>query len=112
MGLSLAEMGAKVLNTADGRAKTALSLQYAQAWQKARAAGNMLEIGTAPAPDHPARPEAPRLCAPKDVAKRKPGSPEGRIALLHAVAHYLICRNSSRSNGWGSGYDYDHCEWE
>ena len=87
MGLSLAEMGANVLNTADGRAKTALSLQYAQAWQKARAEGNMLEIGTAPAPDHPARPEAPRLCAPKDVAKRKPGSLEGRIALLHAVAH-------------------------
>jgi uncharacterized ferritin-like protein (DUF455 family) len=87
MGLSLAEMGANVLNTADGRAKTALSLQYAQAWQKARAEGNMHEIGTAPAPDHPARPEAPRLCAPKDVAKRKPGSPEGRIALLHAVAH-------------------------
>lgn len=87
MGLSLAEMGAQVLNTADGRAKTALSLQYAQAWQEARAAGNTLEIGTAPAPDHPARPEAPRLCAPKDVAKRKPGSPEGRIALLHAVAH-------------------------
>ena len=87
MGLSLAEMGANVLNTADGRAKTALSLQYAQVWQKARAAGNMLEIGTAPAPDHPARPEAPRLCAPKNVAKRKPGSPEGRIALLHAVAH-------------------------
>ena len=87
MGLSLAEMGANVLNTADGRAKTALSLQYAQAWQEARAAGNMLEIGSAPAPDHPARPEAPRLCAPKDVAKRKPGSPEGRIALLHAVAH-------------------------
>ena len=87
MGLSLAEMGAQVLNTADGRAKTALSLQYAQAWQESRAAGNTLEIGTAPAPDHPARPEAPRLCAPKDVAKRKPGSPEGRIALLHAVAH-------------------------
>ena len=87
MGLSLAEMGAQVLNAADGRAKTALSLQYAHAWQEARAAGNTLKIGTAQAPDHPARPEAPRLCAPKDVAKRKPGSPEGRIALLHAVAH-------------------------
>ena len=87
MRLSLAEMGANVLNTADGRAKTALSLQYAQAWQEGRAAGNMLEIGSAPAPDHPARPKAPRLCAPKDVAKRKPGSPDGRIALLHAVAH-------------------------
>ena len=87
MRLSLAEMGANVLNTADGRAKTALSLQYAQAWQEGRAAGNMLEIGSAPAPDHPARPKAPRLCAPKDVAKRKLGSPDGRIALLHAVAH-------------------------
>ena len=87
MRLSLAEMGANVLNTADGRAKTALSLQYAEAWQEGRAAGNMLDIGSALAPDHPARPKAPRLCAPKDVAKRKPGSPEGRIALLHAVAH-------------------------
>ena len=65
MRLSLAEMGANVLNTADGRAKTALSLQYAQAWQEARAAGNMLEIGSAPAPDHPARPEAPPLMRAK-----------------------------------------------
>ena len=45
MGLSLAEMGAQVLNTADGRAKTALSLQYAQAWQEARAAGNAASRG-------------------------------------------------------------------
>ena len=36
---------------------------------------------------HPARPEYPQLLSPRDVPKRKPGSVEGRIALLHAVAH-------------------------
>ena len=36
---------------------------------------------------HPARPSAPELLSPRDVPRRKPGSPEGRIALLHAVAH-------------------------
>ena len=36
---------------------------------------------------HPARPTTPELLSPRDVPRRRPGSPEGRIALLHAVAH-------------------------
>ena len=83
----LAQMAQDVLMTADGRAKTALSRDYAAQWQAARAAGETVEIGTATPPDMPARPQKPALLSPRDVPQRKPGSPEGRIALLHAVAH-------------------------
>ncbi|MEM7631063.1 MAG: ferritin-like domain-containing protein [Pseudomonadota bacterium] len=85
--LPLAQMAEGVLRTADGRAKTALSRRYAAEWQAARAAGETPEVGTATPPDHPARPAAPELLSPRDVPRRRPGSPQGRIALLHAVAH-------------------------
>jgi uncharacterized ferritin-like protein (DUF455 family) len=84
---TLAEMAVEVLNTADGRAKTALARQHAATWFAARDAGTPLEIGTANPPMHPARPAAPELLSPRDVPRRKPGSEKGRIALLHAVAH-------------------------
>jgi len=38
-------------------------------------------------PDLPGRPERPRLVPPKDVPTRSPFTPEGRAALLHAIAH-------------------------
>ena len=85
--LSLAQMAVEVLSTADGRAKTALSHRHAAAWRAARAAGTPLPIGTATPPDRPARPDAPALLAPREMPKRRPGSPEGRTALIHAVAH-------------------------
>lgn len=37
--------------------------------------------------DDPGRPERPELIAHTSVVRRKPGSPEGRAALLHAIAH-------------------------
>ena len=83
----LAECAVEVLTTPDGRAKTALSRQHAQAWFAARAQRECPEIGRAEPPDHPSRPTEPVLLSPRDVPKRKPGSPAGRIALLHAVAH-------------------------
>jgi uncharacterized ferritin-like protein (DUF455 family) len=87
MSLSLAEMAVAVLTTADGRAKTALSKSHAEAWHAARAAGSPLPIGAAAPPDTPARPARPELLAPKDMPRRRPGSPAGRTALLHAVGH-------------------------
>ena len=78
--ISLAEKAVEVLTTADGREKTALSRAHAAAWRAARDAGAPLEVGTASPPDMPARPERPALLSPRDVPKRKPGSPEGRIA--------------------------------
>ena len=38
-------------------------------------------------PDSPGRPQHPKLVAPADVPRRRLGSPAGRGALLHAVAH-------------------------
>ncbi|SEM82448.1 Uncharacterized conserved protein, contains ferritin-like DUF455 domain [Gemmobacter aquatilis] len=84
---TLADMAVEVLTTADGRAKCALSRAHAAAWFAARAAGTPLPIGTAQPPLHPARPARPELLPPRDVPRRRPGSPQGRIALLHAVAH-------------------------
>ena len=86
--LSLAERAARVLTTADGREKTALSRRHAAEWLAYRqGSGPEIAIGTAAPPMHPARPDRPELLNPRDVPKRKPGSEAGRIALLHAVAH-------------------------
>lgn len=87
MTLSLREMAVAVLNTADGRAKAALSRQHAATWFAARKAGAALPIGQATPPDRPARPAQPELLDPRDVPRRRPGSPQGRIAILHAIAH-------------------------
>ena len=86
-GPTLTEMATEVLTTADGREKTALSRRHAAAWFAAREAGEPLPVGTASPPLRPARPERPELLSPRDVPRRRPGTPEGRIALLHAVAH-------------------------
>ncbi|MFN7224531.1 MAG: ferritin-like domain-containing protein [Paracoccaceae bacterium] len=84
---SLAERAVEVLTTADARAKAALSRAHACAWFAARASGTPLPIGKAAPPDAPSRPDRPELLDPRDVPRRRPGSPTGRIALLHAVAH-------------------------
>ncbi|MHA6267589.1 ferritin-like domain-containing protein [Aliiroseovarius sp. CAU 1755] len=91
----LAEMADAVLRTADGRAKTALARAFAAEWTTARDSGAItapLEdraaiIGHAVPPDFPARPARPELKDPRDVPRRRPGSRDGQIALLHAVAH-------------------------
>jgi uncharacterized ferritin-like protein (DUF455 family) len=45
-------------------------------------------MGVAAAPPRPARPDRPVLLPPRDMPKRRNfGSPAGRIALLHALAH-------------------------
>lgn len=85
--MPLAQMAEAVLRTADGREKTALSHKYAALWRDARADGSHPEIGTATPPMQPARPDKPELLSPRDVPNRKPGTPEGRIAMMHAVAH-------------------------
>ncbi|WP_370304029.1 ferritin-like domain-containing protein [Pseudooceanicola sp.] len=88
MSASLAERAAEILTTADGRAKTALSRSHAADWFAARAGeAPPIAIGRATPPRHPARPDRPELLSPRDVPRRRPGSPAGRIALLHAVAH-------------------------
>jgi uncharacterized ferritin-like protein (DUF455 family) len=84
---SLAEMAVEVLLTADGREKTELGRKHAATWFQARAAGTTLPIGQSAPPLRPARPAAPELLDPRDVPRRRPGSPVGQLALLHALAH-------------------------
>ncbi len=84
---NLAERAVEVLTTADGRAKTALSHAHAAAWRAARASGETFPVGKAAPPRRPARPERPELLSPREMPRRRPGSPQGRIALLHALAH-------------------------
>jgi uncharacterized ferritin-like protein (DUF455 family) len=87
MTKTLTEMAVEVLSTADGRAKTALSHQHAATWFASRKAGEPIQVGTANPPLRPARPEKPELLDPRDVPRRRPGSLQGRTAILHAVAH-------------------------
>jgi uncharacterized ferritin-like protein (DUF455 family) len=87
MTQTLAGMAVEVLTTADGREKTALSRRHAATWFAAREVGNDIPLGQADPPLRPARPETPELLDPRDVPRRRPGSPQGRIAILHAVAH-------------------------
>lgn len=88
MTTALADMAMDVLETPDGRGKTAVSLRHAATWVASRAdTGQAISVGTAQPPEHPARPTRPELLAPRDVPKRKPGTEAGRIALLHSVAH-------------------------
>ncbi len=84
---SLRAAAVEVLNTADARAKTALSRRYAAAWFAAREAGNPPPLGSAKPPASPARPEKPELLDPRDVPRRRPGTEAGRLAILHAIAH-------------------------
>ena len=86
-GMTLCDMALDVLTTADGRDKTRRSRAHAAAWFAGRAAGCPPETGRTTPPLRPARPDKPDLLDPREVPKRKPGSPQGRIALLHAVAH-------------------------
>lgn len=87
MTQTLAQMAVEVLTTAGGREKTALSRRHAATWFAAREAGEDIPIGHAEPPLQPARPDKPELLDPRDVPRRRPGSPQGRIAILHAVAH-------------------------
>ncbi len=86
-GATLASRAVEVLTTADGRQKTALSARLAADWFAGRAAGTPMPIGQATPPDRPARPEKPELLDPRDVPRRRPGSPQGRLTILHALAH-------------------------
>jgi uncharacterized ferritin-like protein (DUF455 family) len=72
-----------ILATADPAAKASASRRLAERWE----AGGLDVADSAP-PPRPARPERPQLRSPKEMPKRRAfGSPAGRIALLHALAH-------------------------
>jgi uncharacterized ferritin-like protein (DUF455 family) len=72
-----------ILETAEPVEKAVASRRLAETWFAGR-----LDIGNATPPPRPARPQRPLLRPPKEMPKRRGfGSPTGRIALLHALAH-------------------------
>ena len=73
----------EVLLTSDPRAKATRARTMRSDWMANKV------IGAAPEslPEQPARPSRPELVAPTDVPRRRLGTPQGRGALLHAVAH-------------------------
>ena len=82
-GWGLANGAVAVLSAADPAQKVALSREVAAAWRR----GGMT-IGVTIPPARPARPERPTLQPPRDMKRRRNlGSPVGRIALIHALAH-------------------------
>lgn len=82
--LTLCEAALDVLLTPAPREKAEKTRAYAVRWR----AGEITEIGSAALPDRPARPEKPELRDARNMPKRrKAGSPQSKIALLHALAH-------------------------
>ena len=81
---TLCERARAVLMTSGASEKARASRTAAAAWRS----GALSSIGQPGAPDRPARPGAPALRPPREVPRRKINSnPQGRIALLHALAH-------------------------
>eukprot|EP00752_Nemacystus_decipiens_P001043 g1043.t1 len=81
---SLSDLAVLVLREPDPRRKAEMARYAAARWLRRDIDG----IGAAASPDRPARPARPELLPPAKMPRRKIGAaPEGRIALLHAVAH-------------------------
>ena len=83
---TLAGYARAIVSSADTGAKVALFHAAAKAWL-----GRGLTLATfadlSPMPDRPGRPPRPHLLAPRQMPRRSTSGLEGRIALLHALAH-------------------------
>ncbi|MEP3892281.1 MAG: ferritin-like domain-containing protein [Hellea sp.] len=72
-----------VLGAATAEAKVYAANKLAAEWAESKNIGVRVDVLS----DNPARPDNPRLVPPSDVKRRRLGTPAGRGALLHAVAH-------------------------
>jgi len=77
-----------VLRADTPQGKTAAARSLGQYWDNPQHHINLQNSQLGPAlADRPARPERPTLVSPAHVPRRRLGTQQGRIALLHAVAH-------------------------
>ncbi len=75
-----------IVGTPDLEQKVAWAKQTAQDWHHGRLSLRRRRDGPLPH-DVPGRPDEPILLSPRDMPKRSAGGKDGRIALLHALAH-------------------------
>lgn len=81
---SIADGCHRVLATPEPAAKVKNARNVARAWRR----GMLRHRFDVPMPERPARPERPELLPPARMPKRgRAGSPAGRVAMLHALAH-------------------------
>jgi len=78
----MAEAAVAVLEAGPVREKLAAAGRAAKALADSRPTG-----GASTPPDRPSRPALPCLVPPGEVPRRRLGTTDGRIALLHAIAH-------------------------
>lgn len=83
MTRSIAEAVRVALDAADPRAKVKAARAAARDWRL----GRLDHRFDSAMPDRPARPDRPELLPPNRMPKRGKGSEQGRIALIHAIAH-------------------------
>ena len=83
--MQICEQAIGVLNAASPKDKVAAAHKLTQNW----CAGvlNIADNSNLTVPNTPGRPEHPELVSPQDVKRRRLGSLEGRISLLHAITH-------------------------
>ncbi|MDR3439019.1 ferritin-like domain-containing protein [Telmatospirillum sp.] len=80
---SLTDAALAVLSAGLPADKVRLTDMAAMAWQR----GEMTGIGHARPPGRPARPDEPPTLPPRQMPKRRLGGENGKIAMLHALAH-------------------------
>lgn len=110
---SLLGFGEAVLREPEPWIKAKLTFAAARAYESGG-----LRLGTAAPPRRPGRPEHPKLLPPRAMPKRAAGSREGRLALLHALAHIelnaidlawdLICRFGGEASALPLAF---HADW-
>jgi uncharacterized ferritin-like protein (DUF455 family) len=83
--LNLFDAAAACLAEPDPERKRALTAATVAAWRSGRLVAD--GIGAGPIVQSPGRPDRLELVAPRDLTRRKLTSPDGRAALIHAVAH-------------------------
>jgi uncharacterized ferritin-like protein (DUF455 family) len=82
--MDLSKAAFSVLTESSPSKKCELTFAYGQEWLN----GNISGIGKLKMPDKPKRPFKPELLSPSKMPKRrKAGTAENKIALLHAIAH-------------------------
>ncbi|EFO34036.1 conserved hypothetical protein [Roseibium sp. TrichSKD4] len=76
----------QIIAASDTSQKVALAYKTSRTWFK-----RDLAIGSpsldGPMPERPGRPDKPKLLAPRDMPKRALGGVQGRVALIHSLAH-------------------------